>query len=96
MNDKTLFAAKLIFTLAVIAGLCSLAITGADALTVRQVQARGGLNVRTEPSVEAKAVYLLDDCETVIVLEWLDGWALAAKNTPPHNPIGWVCADYLK
>ena len=96
MNDKTLFAAKLIFTLAVIAGLCSLVITCADALTVRQVQARGGLNVRAEPRVEAKAVYLLDDCETAVVLEWRDGWALVAKNTPPHRAIGWVCGDYLK
>lgn len=73
MSDKTLFTMKLIFALAVIAGLCSLAISGADAMTLKIVQASGGLNVRTAPGVEAQAVYMLDDCETVVVLEERNG-----------------------
>lgn len=95
MNDKALFTAKLIITLAIIAGLCSLAL-GADAMTVRLVQAKGGLNVREAPSMQAKIIYLLDDCETVIVLDRVDGWTLVAKNKGDHQPLGWVCSDYLK
>ena len=96
VNDKALFTMKLIFTLAVIAGLCAIAVNGADAMTLKIVQASGGLNVRAEPSVEAKAVYLLENCETVVVLEERQGWALVAKNLPPHGVLGWACADYLK
>ena len=62
---------------------------------VKLVQARGGLNVRSAPSIEAKAIYLLDDCTTVVVLEEANGWSRVAFNTPPHTEIGWVCSDYL-
>ncbi len=96
MNDKALFTIKIIITLGVIVGLCALAISGADAMSLKIVQASGGLNVRQEPTIESKAIYLLDDCETVVVLEWRDGWAMVAKNTPPHSVLGWVCGDYLK
>ena len=96
MSDKALFIIKIIFTLGLITSMCALAIGSADAMTLRIVQASGGLNVREAPTTEAKAVYLLDDCETVIVLEWRDGWALVAKNTTPHRAIGWVCGQYLK
>lgn len=62
---------------------------------VKLVQARGGLNVREAPGRAAKAIYLLEDCTTVVVLEEANGWSRVAFNTPPHNEIGWVCSDYL-
>lgn len=68
----------------------------AEGLRIMQVQARGGLNVRAAPNVGAKAVYLLEDCTTVVALESRYGWYRVAFNTPPHNEIGWVCGDYLK
>ena len=63
---------------------------------VKLVQARGGLNVREAPDIQAKATYLLEDCTTVIVLETVKGWSRVASNAPPHRVIGWVCSDYLK
>lgn len=95
MNDKTPFTAKLIIMLAIIAWICSMAL-GADAMTVRLVQAKGGLNVREAPSMQAKIIYLLDDCETVIELDRAYGWALVAKNKGSHEALGWACSDYLK
>lgn len=70
-------------------------VVDALALEVRIVQAVGGLNVRQEPDISSRIVYLLDDCETVIVLEERCGWMLVAKNCGDHRPIGWACADYL-
>lgn len=98
MNDKALFTLKLLFTLAMIAAIACMALDAqADEwFSVRIVQARGGLNVREQPNPEAKTTYLLDDTETVIVLEWCDGWALVAKNSGDHTALGWVCGDYLK
>lgn len=94
---KAMFAIKLLVTLCIIALIASLAADAmAEVWTVRSVQASGGLNVRCEPSIEARAIYLLEDAETVIVLEWFDTWALVAKNNGAHNPIGWVCGDYLR
>lgn len=97
MNDKALFTIKLLFTLAVIVGLCAMAINSqAESISVMSVQARGGLNVRKEPNIDSKATYLLDDTETVIVRGWQDGWALVAKNNGSHTTLGWVCGKYLK
>lgn len=97
MNDKALFTIKLLFTLAVIAGMCAMVMhSQAEPFTVMSIQASGGLNVRKEPNVEATATYLLEDTETVIVQEWQDGWALVAKNNGEHTAIGWVCGKYLK
>lgn len=67
-----------------------------ETLTLATVQARGGLNVRSAPAPGADAVYLLDDCETVIVLARMDGWAMVGKNIGDHDPIGWVNAAYLR
>lgn len=63
---------------------------------VLQVVASGGLRVRTEPSLDGKVVYLLDDRETVLVLEERDGWYRVGKNIPPHVELGWVCGEYLR
>ena len=63
---------------------------------VKQVVANGGLRVRTEPSLYGKAVYLLDNRETVVVFELRDGWYRVGKNIPPHVELGWVHGDYLK
>lgn len=96
MNDKALFTAKLLFTLALIAGLCALATAEAEWFESRQVTAHGGLNVRAEPCIESEAVYLLEETEVVVVHEWRHGWALVGKNIGDHRPIGWACGDYLK
>ena len=98
MNNKLIFAIKLLVTLAIIAGIGCIALDAvADtSFTVRQVQARGGLNVREAPGIEFKAVYLLEDTETVIVLEERDGWVLVAKNISRDMVLGWVCGVYLK
>lgn len=98
MNDKALFTLKLLFMLALIVAIACMALDSQaeEWLTVKIVQARGGLNVREQPSPEAKATYLLNDTETVIVLEWRDGWALVAKNINPDMVLGWACGDYLK
>lgn len=75
MNDKLLFTLKLLAALAIIVGIACMALDAMAApdFTVRQVQARGGLNVREAPGIESKAVYLLEDTETVIVLKERDG-----------------------
>lgn len=98
MTEKFFLALRLLFVLALIVAVACAALDAhADELhTLKIVQARGGLNVRETPCVDAKAVYLLDDTETVFVLEWLAGWALVAKNTNPDTVLGWVCGDYLK
>ena len=67
-----------------------------EPLTIQIVQASGGLNVRSAPTTDAPDVYLLDDCETVIVLARMDGWSLVGKNVGDHSPIGWVKSDYLR
>ena len=97
MNDRAVLTIKLIFALAVIAGMCAMVThSQAEVFTVMSVQASGGLNVRKEPNIESAAVYLLEDTETVIVRGWHDGWALVAKNNGNHNTLGWVCGKYLK
>ena len=98
MNDKLLFTLKLLAAMAIIVGIACLALDAMSApdFTVRQVQARGGLNVREAPGIESKATYLLEDTETVIVLEERDGWVLVAKNISRDMVLGWVCGDYLK
>ena len=97
MNDKAIFTIRLVFLLAVIVGLCAIVVNSqAEPIQVMSVQARGGLNVRELPTEEARATYILEDTETVIVLEWRDGWALVAKNTSKDMVLGWACGKYLK
>lgn len=94
--DKAMLACKLLVKLAILVALICLATDAlSEVLDVRIVQASGGLNVRKEPCVESQPIYLLEDCETVVVLYEQDGWALVGKNTPPHGAIGWACVDYL-
>ena len=96
-DSKPIFIFKLLVTLGILVLVVCLA---ADALAeiyeVRIVQASGGLNVREAPGIESKAVYLLEDTETVIVLEERDGWVLVAKNLSKDMVLGWVCGDYLR
>lgn len=68
----------------------------AEPLRLKSVQASGGLRVRQEPDINSKAIYLLDDTETVIVLFELGEWTLIAKNIGDHAPLGWACSQYLK
>lgn len=98
MNGKSAFVIRLLFVLALIVSFACMAL---DAQAVefpplKSVQARGGLNVREHPSAESDATYLLEDTETVFVLEWQNGWALVAKNVSTDMVLGWVCGDYLK
>lgn len=67
-----------------------------ETITLMQVHASGGLNVRDFPSMDAWVIYTLENRETVSVLEVSDGWTLIARNFAPLTPFGWVCSDYLK
>ena len=88
---------RVIIILFLIAALIATAATvRAEPMCVMQVFASGGLRVRTEPSLDGTAVYLLDDRETVLVLEERDGWYRVGKNIPPHVELGWVCGEYLR
>lgn len=93
--------AELVIKVAVFSCLTMLVLLAvADALAepiqTRIVTARGGLNVRRESTMQSQIVYTLDETDVVVVLEWHDGWARVANNTPPYTPIGWACGDYLK
>lgn len=98
MNDDVIFTIKLLLVLVLIAAVACMAPTSQaeEWLSVKIVQARGGLNVRAAPDASAKPVYLLEDTETVFVLEEWNGWARVAKNISPDMVLGWVCGDYLK
>lgn len=98
MTLKAFLLWKILATACLIALLlCAIHDALADEmLTLATVQARGGLNVRREPTTESPAVYLLEDCTTVVVLENQNGWSLVGYNSPPHAKLGWVRADYLK
>lgn len=93
--DKLLFTLRLLVALALICGIACLALDAQAAMQVKIVQARGGLRVREAPTTEAKAIYLLDDATTVVVLEECNGWYRVAFNSPPHAELGWVFGDYL-
>ena len=98
MKDNALFAIMLLLAIALIISAACLQsdAQAAEFPPLKSVQAHGGLNVRENPSAEAKATYLLEDTETVFALEWHDGWALVAKNISPDMVLGWACGDYLK
>lgn len=68
----------------------------AEPLETRIVAAHGGLNVRREPTTQSQRIYTLEETTVVVILEWKDGWARVANNTPPYLPIGWANGDYLK
>jgi hypothetical protein len=96
-TDKGLVAFLLILVLVLIIAIsCANSARADSSRHVMLVQASGGLRVRDTPHLNGKQVYLLDDCETVVVYGWRNGWALVGKNIPPHARLGWVCADYLK
>lgn len=98
VNKRELNAFKtMIFLLILLAAV----ILAADALametiTLMQVHASGGLNVREFPSTDAWIRWTLEDRETVSVLDVSDGWTLIARNFAPFTPFGWVSSDYLK
>lgn len=68
----------------------------AEPIETRIVTARGGLNVRREPSTNSPVIYMLEETTLVTISDWQDGWALVANNYPPFLPIGWACGDWLK
>lgn len=94
--SKALILLKLLIPALLILCILALAAANGECWTVKLVQASGGLNVREKPDIRSKVVYLLENCETVIVLEENSGWAIVARNNGDHLPLGWVCADYLK
>lgn len=98
MKDNVGFSIRLLFVLVLIVSFVCVALDAqaAEFPPLKSVQAHGGLNVRESPSAEAKAIYLLQDTETVFVLEWQNGWALVAKNISPDMVLGWACGDYLR
>lgn len=98
MSNRELIAIKVIISLLL---LLATVIYAADALamesiTLLQVHASGGLNVRDFPSLDAWVIYTLENRETVSILETIDGWSLIGRNYAPLVPFGWVCSDYLK
>ena len=96
-TDKGLVTSLLILALALIIAIsCANSARADGSLHVMLVQASGGLRVRDTPRLNGKQVYLLDDCETVVVYGWRNGWALVGKNIAPHARLGWVHGDYLK
>lgn len=97
MGSKPIFLFKVLTTVCILTLIACLAVDAmAETLNVRIVQASGGLNVRSGPGTEHTPVYLLDNCETVIVVQEQDGWALVSKNHSRSVELGWVCLDYLK
>jgi hypothetical protein len=99
VNKETMVSVfSVLFTIAfIIYVVCTaLSAQAVEFPPLKSVQAHGGLNVRESPSAEAKAIYLLEDTETVFVLEWQNGWALVAKNISPGMVLGWACGDYLR
>ena len=67
-----------------------------EPITLLQVNASGGLNVRQDPSLDAWILYTLPNRETVSVLDKCDGWTLIGRNYAPLVPFGWVCSDFLR
>lgn len=96
MNRKIQLAILCLILSALIFALHVTDVGKAETLCVMQVFASGGLRVRSEPGLDGNAVYLLENRETVIVIDEADGWYLVGKNIPPHVELGWVCGDYLK
>lgn len=98
MKDNAGCIVRLLFMLALIVSFVCLTLTAqaAELPPLKIVWASGGLNVRESPNTEARATYLLENTETVFVIEWQNGWALVAKNVSTDMILGWVCGDYLK
>lgn len=69
----------------------------AERITVYQVDAGGGLNVRKGPGTEYRAYFKLSDGATVVVMETQDNWGLVnwLSMIGKREPMGWVCMDYL-
>ena len=95
-KERTAFRitiALLALLLAVLLAADSLAM---ETITLLQVNAHGGLNVRQQPNTDAWIIYTLPDRETVSVLNVCDGWTLIGRNYAPLVPFGWVCSDFLR
>jgi hypothetical protein len=75
---------------------CVVVDAGAAPVQCKIVQASGGLRVRSEPDINSRVVYMLDDTEIVVVLLELEEWTLVAKNSGDRTPIGWACSEYLR
>ena len=95
MNDKALFTIKLLFTLAVIVGLCAIASARAEILTVN-VHEDSSLRVRKGPGTEYQSNWSISPGAEVVVIRQEANWALVAWPKYPDDPFGWVCGDYLK
>lgn len=95
-TDKALLAVKLLILLAILCIVFNAAARAEEWMTVLLVQARGGLRVHDEPSMESPVHYLLDDCSTVIKLDEVEGWVLVGWPNGNHGAIGWAVSDYLK
>lgn len=69
----------------------------AERITVYQVDASGGLNIRKGPGLEYQAGCRLSDEAKVVVVETQDNWGLVnwLSTIGRREPMGWVCMDYL-
>lgn len=93
--DKALLAVRLLILLAILCIAFTAAAKADECLTVLLVQARGGLRVHDEPSMDSPVHYLLDDCSTVVKLDEVEGWVLVGWPNGSHGAIGWVVSDYI-
>lgn len=95
MTDKALFAIKLVFVLAVIAGMCAIAANGYACCATVRVHEDSSLNVRRGPGTEYKADSGLANGAKLHIVREVNGWALVAWPKYPGRPFGWVSVDYL-
>ena len=95
-KEQTAFRITIALLALLLAVLLAADALAMETITLLQVNASGGLNVRQEPGTEAWIIYTLPDRETVSALDVCDGWTLIGRNYAPLVPFGWVCSDYLK
>lgn len=95
-KERTAFRITIALLALLLAVLLAADALAMETITLLQVNAHGGLNVRQQPNTDAWIIYTLPDRETVSVLNVCDGWTLIGRNYAPLVPFGWVCSDFLR
>lgn len=95
-KERTAFRITIALLALLLAVLLAADALAMETITLLQVNAHGGLNVRQHPTTDAWIIYTLPDRETVSVLDECDGWTLIGRNYAPLAPFGWVCSDFLR
>lgn len=95
-KERTAFRITIALLALLLAVLLAADALAMETITLLQVNAHGGLNVRQHPNTDAWIIYTLPDRETVSVLNVCDGWTLIGRNYAPLVPFGWVCSDFLR